>query len=95
MRKLVEEGLQRIEWDEESGLPVRLYPNVAGRDPSKRSIVIDPRIAFGRPTIVGTGLSTWAVADRVEAGEPPGEVAADYGLTEEELYDALIYEEAG
>lgn len=94
MRKLVEDGLQRIDWDQKTSLPLRLFPHIAGIDPSKRSIVIDPSIAFGRPTITGKGLPTWAVSERIDAGETPEDVAEDYGITNDQLIDALIYEEA-
>ncbi|MAQ92915.1 MAG: hypothetical protein CMM84_05230 [Rhodothermaceae bacterium] len=93
MRKLVEDGLKRVDWDESTRLPLRLFPQIAGADPSRKTIVIDPNIAFGQPTIEGAGLLTWAVADRIDAGESVEDVATDYGIDTDKLYDALVYEE--
>ena len=76
-----------------TGLALELYPQIAGADPSRKTIVIDPNIAFGQPTIEGAGLLTWAVADRIDAGESVEDVATDYGIDTDKLYDALVYEE--
>jgi hypothetical protein len=49
MRRLFDEHLKRVEWDS-SKFPVRLYPFLWAAAPTEeRPIVIDPRIAFGRP----------------------------------------------
>lgn len=93
MRLLFEEHLKRVEWDEWK-FPVRLYPFVAGETPTSRIIAIDPKIAFGRPVVARTGISTGAVAGRIDAKEPVSEVAADYDLTVEEVEQAVLYERA-
>ncbi len=80
MRRLLEAYLKRIEWDS-SKLPVRLYPFVFADEPKEeRSIVIDPRIAFGRPVLLRKGISTSAIAERIDAGETVENLAADYDL---------------
>lgn len=43
-------------------------------------VVVTPTRNFGQPTHVGTGVPVRAVRDRVSAGEPPADVAADYGM---------------
>ena len=48
-------------------------------------IVIDPQIAFGRPVLLRAGVSTDAIAERIDAGETVAELAADYGLTPSEV----------
>ena len=93
MRRVFEAHLKRVEWDEWK-FPVRLYPFVSGESPADRSIAIDPKIRFGRPILVRTGVSTAAIADRIDAREPPQEVAEDYGLTMEEVEQAVLYERA-
>lgn len=93
MRLLFEEHLKRVEWDEWK-FPVRLYPFVAGETPSVRTIAIDPKIAFGRPVVARAGISTGAIAGRIDAREPASEVAADYDLTVEEVEQAVLYERA-
>lgn len=93
MRKVFEEHLKRVEWDEWK-FPVRLYPFVSGDTPAIRTIAIDPKIAFGRPVVARTGISTSAIAGRIDAKEPAAEVAADYDLTVEEVEQAVLYERA-
>jgi uncharacterized protein (DUF433 family) len=61
--------------------------HVAGPD---SSVVIDPRVAFGSPMV--KGISTWAIRGRWSAGEPPDEIAEDFGLSEAEVIDALSFE---
>jgi uncharacterized protein (DUF433 family) len=92
MRKVVEEHLERVEWDEWS-FPIRLYPFVAG-ERSRRPIAIDPKIAFGRPIVLRAGVSTGAIVERIDAGESLIDVAEDYSLSESEIEEAILYERA-
>ncbi|MEX0827996.1 MAG: DUF433 domain-containing protein [Woeseia sp.] len=92
MRKMFEEHLDRVEWDEWS-FPIRLYPFVAGQGRSK-PIAIDPKIAFGRPIVLRTGISTAAIVQRLDAGESPADLADDYELNESEIEEAVLYERA-
>ena len=91
MRKVFEEHLKRIEWDKLQ-LPIRLYPFVAST--SDRPIAIDPEVAFGRPIVARTGISTQAIADRIDGGETVEEVAQDYGIDATEVEQAVLYERA-
>ncbi|MBX3294887.1 MAG: DUF433 domain-containing protein [Acidobacteria bacterium] len=59
-----------------------------------KTIVIDPLIAFGRPTIFGTGIPTNVIAGRFAAGQRQKSLALDYGIEEEQVKEALIYEGA-
>jgi uncharacterized protein (DUF433 family) len=94
MRKLFEDHLKRIEWDS-SRFPVRLYPFLSASAPSgERPIVIDPRIAFGRPVVVSKGISTSTIAERVDFGEKVDDIAADYDLAPAEIEQAVVYERA-
>lgn len=77
------------------GAPLRLYPFYPGCDSAQRIIAIDPGIGFGRPIILRAGVTTRAISKRIEAGEADMEVAADYGLTGEEIRQALLFESAG
>src|SRR5205085_2319836 len=62
MRRLFDEHLKRVEWDS-SRFPVRLYPFLSTATPStERPIVIDPRVAFGRPVVSRKGISTATIA---------------------------------
>jgi uncharacterized protein (DUF433 family) len=90
--KAVLDGLlQRIEWDK--NLPTRFFPALPNRGDA-RTVQIDPRIRFGRPTIARLGVSTEVIVDRVNAGESLESVAEDYGATRDEILDALAYERA-
>lgn len=92
MRKLFEEHLKRVEWDEWQ-FPVRLYPFVPG-EADRRPIVIDPQIAFGRPVVLRAGVSTGIITQRIDAGETVADLADDYNLTLLEIEEAILYERA-
>jgi uncharacterized protein (DUF433 family) len=94
MRRLFAEHLARVEWDEWK-FPVRLYPFPSNAVPhSDRPISIDAKIAFGRPIIANRGVSTAAIAERIDAGESVDDVAEDYDLTVPEIEEAVLYERA-
>lgn len=90
MRKLFEEHLKRVDWDEWQ-FPVRLYPFVSG-DSDRRPIAIDPKIAFGRPVVLRAGVSTGIIAERIDAGETVADLADDYNLSPSEIEEAIVYE---
>jgi uncharacterized protein (DUF433 family) len=95
MRRLLDEHLKRVEWDDSSRFPVRLYPFLSTAAPTEeRPIVIDPRIAFGRPIVLRKGISTSAIVGRVDAGESVEDIAADYELRSSEIEQAVVYERA-
>ena len=94
MRWLLDAYLKRVEWDS-SKFPVRLYPFVFADEPNEeRSIVIDPRIAFGRPVVLRKSVSTSAIAERIDAGETIADIASDYDLKASEVEQAALYERA-
>ena len=97
MRHVLEAYLRRVERSPQ-GVPIRLYPFTrksphemsaaeALREP--RHIVIDPAVAFGRPTLVGTGIPTEVIAERYRAGESIDELAEDYDRTRHEIEEAV------
>lgn len=87
----MESCLTRIEWDE-AGIAQRVFPLARTRGEQPRTILIDPRIGFGRPVINGTGIPTEAIVARHRAGESFLELAEDYGLKPELVEDAVRYE---
>jgi uncharacterized protein (DUF433 family) len=94
MRHLLEEHLKRIEWDDWQ-FPVRLYPFLSiEATPAARPIAIDPKIAFGRPVVISAGVSTAAIAERIDAKETVEDLAADYGVTMTEIEQAVLFERA-
>ena len=85
--------LQRVERDA-NGLAQRLFPftraSMAPADP--KVVVIDPRIAFGRPVVAGTGVQTAIIAERYLAGESVDALAADYRCERAPVEEALRVE---
>lgn len=77
--------LQEFEYDDESKLAVKW--RVAGAD---SSIVIDPRIQFGAPTI--DGVATWVFKGRWDAGELIDDIADDFGVPNSAVLQALDFE---
>jgi uncharacterized protein (DUF433 family) len=94
MRHAFNEHLARVEWDQWK-FPVRLYP-FASRDlPTlNRPIAIDAQVAFGRPVLALRGVTTGAIAERIDAGETAAELADDYDLSVEQIEEAVLYERA-
>jgi len=92
MRDTLEAHLKRIERDAR-GLAVRLYPftRTAVAD-APRLIVIDPRLAFGKPVIAGSRIPTTDVFERFKAGDSLDALIAEYGRPSEEIQEAIRYE---
>lgn len=53
-------------------------------------VEIDPRFSSGRMRFTRTGIPVFAIAGVLEAGDPPEMVAAEYGLTGDEV--RLVHE---
>lgn len=93
VRRFFREHLERVQFKDE--LPVRLYPFViTGPERESRNVVIDPHVSFGRPMIADVGVTTGVVARRYNAGESLSDLVDDYGLTEEQVEDAVLFEAA-
>lgn len=93
IRKALEDHLARVEWDPWQ-FPVRLYPYPTAALDGRRPIAIDANIAFGRPVLTSHGISTRAIAERLDAGESVGELAADYDVSPSDIEQAALYERA-
>ena len=92
MREFVAAHLKRVERDPK-GIPIRLFPYTRHREPEEpMSVVIDPRVSFGRPVLVGTGIATEIIAERYKGGESIDDLADDYGRRREEIEEAIRYE---
>lgn len=90
-----EQALARIERDSQ-GTPIRLFPfsrNTSSSAPQPKSIVIDPRLAFGRPVLTHVAIPTEIIVDRFRAGDSLAEMAKDYGVDETEIEEALRFEQ--
>lgn len=95
MRGDFELALARIERDR-TGAPVRLFP--FSRSPvadgeQPRTVVIDPRLSFGRPVLARVAVATEIISDRFRAGDSIPELAQDYRVGEEEIAEAIRFEQ--
>ncbi len=88
MREVIEAHVRRVVWDDDD-LPSQLFPFTTSSLDSSRSVVINPRIAFGRLVLANTGIPTLTVAQRYLGGESVDELAEDYGRLRVEIEDAL------
>lgn len=85
---VLDASLRRLDWDI-SG-PVRLFPFTRrGESNEPKLVVIDPLISFGKPVLVGTGISTATIAERYKAGESIEELARDYERDSSEIQEAI------
>lgn len=90
VRDLIEMHLRRIERNPQ-GIPIRLFPfthSQPSRDP-RGPIVIDPELAFGRPSIRRIGVPTAIIAERYKAGDTVDQLVDDYGASRQEIEEAL------
>lgn len=95
-KEVIEAYLTRIEYDLNKGIAAHLYPYLK-RHPKEledepKLVLIDPRISFGKPILVGVGVPTAVIADRNDAGESIGELAKDYGCEASDIKKAIDYE---
>lgn len=95
MRGGFELALARIERDH-SGMPIRLFPfsrSLSSEKQQPKTVVIDPRLAFGRPVISKVAVPTAIIVDRFRAGDSLAEMAGDYGVAEADIEEALRFEQ--
>lgn len=81
---IIKEFLSRIEFSD--GVAERYWPN--GKE---SSIVIDPKIQFGQPTVAGTRIQSEQVFLMHKAGESSAKIAFLYGIKEKAIKDAIEY----
>ncbi|MGB7892431.1 MAG: DUF433 domain-containing protein [Microcoleus sp.] len=88
-RQILKTYFARIVRDE-AGLPLKLYPftKLPGADEPK-TVMIDPRISFGRPVLAGTGIPTAILAERYKAGDSIDELAEDYNCNRLQIEEGI------
>ena len=93
LRGEFQQALARIDRGAQGG-PVRLFPysrispDMAHQP---RVVAIDPRISFGRPILLNSGVTTEVIRDRFMAGDSVAEMAQDYGVAEPDIDEALRF----
>lgn len=90
MREMLAASLKRIERDPQ-GLASRMFPWIRRPD-EPVEVEIDPRRAFGRLVVRGTGVPTRVIAERLRAGDTLSHLADDYRLSMTQLESALRWE---
>lgn len=92
LKEILDIYLKRIERDEQ-GLARQLFPftRIAanGHVDDPKVVAINPRVAFGKPVIVGTGIPTAIIAERYKTGESIADIADDYGREYFEIEEAI------
>lgn len=79
---------QRLDWAEHR--VVRLWPFTRSRfQDSPKSVFIDPRVSFGRPSLARCNVPTAVVAERYKAGDSIDALADDYGCTKLDIEEGL------
>jgi uncharacterized protein (DUF433 family) len=88
-RQILETYFDRIVRDK-AGLPIKLFPftKLSGSDEPK-TVMIDPRISFGRPVLAGTGIPTAILAERYKAGDSIDELAEDYNCDRLQIEEGI------
>ncbi len=88
--EVADRGIQQLTFDPQFGITVRWYPR--GRD---FPVVVDPRFSFGVPVLEASRIPTSILLERHRAGASDREVAEDFGISEDEVQWALLFEGAG
>jgi uncharacterized protein (DUF433 family) len=86
IREMLSHYLKRIERDPNK-VPIRFYP--LPNDNSPMTVVMDPSVAYGRPVIEGTRITTQMVFERYSGGESLMDIADDYDLKMPVVEEAL------
>src|SRR5215208_6822579 len=84
-REVLEPFLEDVEY--ENDVARRWWP--LGRD---HKVVVDPDYGFGLPVVEGIGVRTEIIAERREAGDSIEEITYDFGVTPDQIEDALLWE---
>lgn len=97
MKDVIRAYLQRVARDPK-GAAESLYPYLTRHpkdvEEQPKLVLINPRIGFGKPILVGVGVPTAVIADRIRAGETIKELARDYACKASEIEEAVRYERA-
>lgn len=93
--KAFDERLDRIKYDSR-GEAIGFFPLWLGesRETTPRLVEVRPNVAFGRPTIAGTGVSLRSIIERFRAGESIASIAEDYEIAIDAVEEALRAQEA-
>ena len=95
--EFVEACLRRVV-REQDGVARSFHPFLMRHDSLEKSasdpqfLTVNPKIAFGKPVISGTGITTETIAGRLTAGDTDIDLANEYGRTLAEIRAAAKFE---
>lgn len=94
MEEVLRTFLTRVENDASGTGIFRLYPFVTKQREADapRTVMMDPRVSFGRPVLSASGIPTSVIADRFRAGESIVSIAEDIDQTTSEVEEAIRFE---
>jgi uncharacterized protein (DUF433 family) len=86
--------LTRVDNDPSGSGIFRLYPFVTKHRAADapRTVMMDPRVSFGRPVLTASAIPTAVIADRFRAGDSIDTIAEDIDQTTEEVEEAIRFE---
>jgi uncharacterized protein (DUF433 family) len=87
---ILENGLHQVRYGKD-GYADEFFPNKRGKP--QQEFVVNPYINFGRLSVARIRVGAEAVAERLAAGEKMADVAEDYGATEKEIMEAVLWHE--
>ncbi len=89
LREIIRDRLKYVRRDP-NGVPEKivLFPGASANQRSA-SIVIDPRLSFGRPVIDGFGIRSAIINERFMANESMEDIARDYAVPVEAIQNAI------
>ena len=88
MTEILEKYIHKIEFGQD-GYAEKYFP--LGKD---KSIVVDPKIQFGSPTIKGTRVEIKTIKESFDSGDPKELIAKIYDLTMNQVEDAISFNQA-
>lgn len=83
---IISDGLKQLMYGED-GYADSFFPLIAGKQ--QNSVMINPQIGYGQPTLKRLGINVSAISSRFQAGEHLADIAKDYGASDEEVEEAL------
>lgn len=90
IKEVLDKFMSRLDLDKDK-MPLRIRPLRSIRERGKGFIVIDPKVAAGRPVVRGTGIIAEIVAKRNKSGESVARLATDYRITRRAVEEAIKY----
>ena len=88
-QKAQEAMQQQLTFDSQMGMTIRWYP--MGKD---FPVFVDPRFGFGAPVLEASHIPTSILLERHLAKASAQEIAEDFGISEDEVHWALMFEGA-